>query len=81
MYRQVMIALSKNKNISVNVYDMVGMIAVDVFERKENGGKYKHWGFLSIVSFYIWLINQDWYNDKYTIDDLTNYFVSVPIDY
>ena len=74
-----MIAVSKNKNIHVNVYDMAGMIAVDVFEIKEKGGKYKHWGFLNITSFYIWLINQDWYNDKYTIDDLTRYFVSVPI--
>lgn len=81
MYRQVMIAISKNKDVCVNVYDMAGMIAVDVFETKENGGKYKHWGFLSIGSFYIWLINQNWYNGKYTIDDLTHYFDSVPIEY
>lgn len=81
MYRQVMIAISKNKDVCVNVYDMAGMISVDVFERKENGAKYKHWGFLSIVSFYIWLRNQDWYNGKYTIDDLTKYFVSVPMVY
>ena len=81
MYRQVMIAVSKNKNLCVKVFEMAGKIVVDVFEIKENGGAYKKFYFLSIVSFYIWLINQEWYNDKYTMDDITNYFIFVPIEY